>query len=57
VDSVLADGIATSDQVAGGRVYATWEVGQAVCDALGHHATASAEFQEHPFDARLVARG
>jgi 3-isopropylmalate dehydrogenase len=57
VDSVLAEGIATSDQVAGGRVYATWEVGQAVCDALGHHATAGAEFAEHPFEARLVARG
>jgi 3-isopropylmalate dehydrogenase len=57
VDSVLADGIATSDQVAGGRVYATWEVGQAVCDALGHHASAAGEFAEHPFEARLVARG
>jgi 3-isopropylmalate dehydrogenase len=57
VDSVLAEGIVTSDQVSGGRAYATWEVGQAVCNALGHHATAGAEFQEHPFEARLVARG
>jgi hypothetical protein len=54
---VLADGIATSDQVTGGRVYATWEVGQAVCNALGHSSTAGAEFAEHPFDGRLVARG
>jgi 3-isopropylmalate dehydrogenase len=57
VDSVLANGIATSDQVSGGRVYATWEVGQAVCDELGHSSTAGAEFAEHPFDGRLVARG
>jgi 3-isopropylmalate dehydrogenase len=57
VDTVLAEGIATGDQVAGGRAYATWEVGQAVCDALGHHASAGAEFADHPFDARLVARG
>jgi 3-isopropylmalate dehydrogenase len=57
VDSVLANGIATSDQVSGGRVYATWEVGQAVCDELGHSSTAGAEFAEHPFDGKLVARG
>jgi isocitrate/isopropylmalate dehydrogenase len=57
VDSVLAEGIATADVVSGGRVYATWEVGQAVCDALGHHSSAAGEFAEHPFEARLVARG
>ena len=49
VDSVLAEGIATSDQVSGGRVYATWEVGQAVCDALGHHATAERRVPGAPF--------
>jgi 3-isopropylmalate dehydrogenase len=57
VDTVVAAGIATSDQVSGGRAYATWEVGQAVCDALGHHSSAGAEFADHPFDAGLVARG
>ena len=31
VDEVLAEGIATADQVSGGRAYTTWEVGQAVC--------------------------
>src|SRR5215210_4417993 len=39
VDDVLARGVATPDQVAGGRAYATWEVGQAVCDALADHAS------------------
>ena len=34
-----------------------WEVGKAVCDELGHSSTAGAEFAEHPFDGRLVARG
>ena len=56
VDDVLAQGLATADQVHGGRAYATWEVGQAVCDALEHHATGSAEFADHPFD-RVMARG
>jgi 3-isopropylmalate dehydrogenase len=56
-DTVLADGIVTGDQVAGGRMYATWEVGQAVCDALSHHASAAGEFADHPFDAHLVTRG
>jgi 3-isopropylmalate dehydrogenase len=56
VDSVQADGIATADQVAGGRAYATWEVGQAVCDALEHHASGGAEFADHPY-AETAARG
>jgi 3-isopropylmalate dehydrogenase len=56
VDEVLAEGLATADQVHGGRAYATWEVGQAVCDALEHHATGSAEFADHPF-GRVMARG
>jgi 3-isopropylmalate dehydrogenase len=49
VEDVGARGIATADQVSGGRAYATWEVGQAVCEALGHHATASAEFAASPY--------
>ena len=57
VDTVLADGIATADQVPGGRAYATWEVGQAVCDELRIHASAAGEFADHPFDAHLVTRG
>jgi 3-isopropylmalate dehydrogenase len=57
VDTVLSDGIVTGDQVSGGRVYATWEVGQAVCDALSIHASAAGEFADHPFDAHLVTRG
>jgi 3-isopropylmalate dehydrogenase len=56
VDEVLAQGLATADQVRGGRAYATWEVGQAVCDALEHHATGSAEFADHPF-GRVMASG
>ncbi|MGZ4431563.1 MAG: isocitrate/isopropylmalate family dehydrogenase, partial [Gaiellales bacterium] len=56
VDQVLAQGISTADQVTGGRAYATWEVGQAVCDALAHHATGGAEFAENPF-REVVARG
>jgi 3-isopropylmalate dehydrogenase len=49
VDDVLARGIATPDQVGGGRAYATWEVGQAVCSALAEHASASGEFADHPY--------
>ncbi len=56
VDQVLAQGISTADQVTGGRAYATWEVGQAVCDALAHHATGGAEFAENPF-REVVAGG
>ena len=56
VDEVLAQGLSTADQVRGGRAYATWEVGQAVCDALAHHASGSAEFADHPFD-RVMASG
>jgi 3-isopropylmalate dehydrogenase len=56
VDSVRADGVATADQVSGGRAYATWEVGQAVCDALAHHSSGGAEFADHPY-AEAGARG
>jgi 3-isopropylmalate dehydrogenase len=56
VDSVQAEGIATADQVSGGRAYATWEVGRAVCDALEHHASGGAEFADHPY-AETAARG
>jgi 3-isopropylmalate dehydrogenase len=56
VDEVLAQGLATADQVHGGRAYATWEVGQAVCNALAHHSSGSAEFADHPF-GRVMARG
>jgi len=49
VDEVLAQGTSTADQVSGGRAYATWEVGQAVCAALGHHASGGAEFQRNPY--------
>ena len=56
VDTVLADGVATADQVAGGRAYATWEVGQAVCDALGDHASDSGEFSDHPY-GEVLAHG
>jgi 3-isopropylmalate dehydrogenase len=56
VDSVLEQGIATADQIAGGRAYATWEVGQAVCDALSHHASDSGEFADHPY-GEVLARG
>jgi 3-isopropylmalate dehydrogenase len=57
VDQVLAQGVATADQVPGGRAYATWEVGRAVCDALSHHASGSAEFADHPFGRAVMARG
>jgi 3-isopropylmalate dehydrogenase len=56
VDSVLEQGIATADQIDGGRAYATWEVGQAVCDALEHHASDSGEFADHPY-GEAVAHG
>ena len=56
VDEVLAAGVATADQVHGGRAYATWEVGQAVCEALSHHATAGGEFGGNPY-REVVARG
>jgi 3-isopropylmalate dehydrogenase len=56
VDEVMAGGISTADQVEGGRAYATWEVGQAVCDALSHHATGGAEFERNPY-REVVARG
>ncbi len=56
VDSVLAAGISTADQISGGRAYATWEVGQAVCDALSHHASGGAEFADHPY-AESIAHG
>ena len=56
VDEVLADGISTADQVRGGRAYTTWEVGQAVCDALQHHSSGGAEFADHPF-AEMRAHG
>ena len=56
VDSVLERGISTADQIRGGRAYATWEVGQAVCDELEHHASGGAEFADHPY-AETAARG
>jgi 3-isopropylmalate dehydrogenase len=56
VDEVLAGGIATADQISGGRAYATWEVGQAVCEALKHHATGGAEFERNPY-REVAARG
>ena len=56
VDEVLAGGISTADQISGGRAYATWEVGQAVCEALKHHATGGAEFERNPY-REVVARG
>jgi 3-isopropylmalate dehydrogenase len=56
VDEVLAVGISTADQIAGGRAYATWEVGQAVCEALKHHATGGAEFERNPY-REVAARG
>ena len=45
-----------ADQIAGGRAYATWEVGQAVCEALKHHATGGAEFERNPY-REVAARG
>ena len=56
VDEVQRAGVATADQVAGGRAYATWEVGQAVCDALSHHSSGAAEFQRNPY-GEVIARG
>jgi 3-isopropylmalate dehydrogenase len=56
VDQVLAEGTATADQVLGGRAYATWEVGQAVCRALADHASGSGEFSANPY-GEVVARG
>ena len=56
VDEVLAAGISTADQVAGGRAYATWEVGQAVCEALSHHSSGGAEFERNPY-GEVAARG
>ncbi len=56
VDAVMARGVATVDQVQGGRAYATWEVGQAVCDELSHHASGGAEFADHPY-AEAAAHG
>jgi 3-isopropylmalate dehydrogenase len=56
VDEVLTAGVATADQVHGGRAYATWEVGQAVCEALSHHATAGGEFGGNPY-REVVAHG
>jgi len=56
VDEVLAGGISTADQISGGRAYATWEVGQAVCEALKHHATGGAEFERNPY-REVAARG
>jgi len=56
VDQVLAEGVATADQVSGGRAYATWEVGQAVCRALADHATGAGEFAGNPY-GEAVARG
>jgi 3-isopropylmalate dehydrogenase len=49
VDDVLASGTSTADQISGGRAYATWEVGQAVCEALAHHASGDAEFEGNPY--------
>ena len=51
---MLAEGIATADQISGGRAYATWEVGQAVCDALEHHATGGAEFAANTLTLRWL---
>jgi 3-isopropylmalate dehydrogenase len=56
VDEVLRAGISTADQVSGGRAYATWEVGQAVCDALAHHSSGAAEFERNPY-GEVIARG
>jgi 3-isopropylmalate dehydrogenase len=56
VDQVLAEGTATADQVSGGRAYATWEVGQAVCRALADHAHGAGEFAGNPY-REAVARG
>jgi 3-isopropylmalate dehydrogenase len=56
VDQVLAEGTATADQVSGGRAYATWEVGQAVCRALADHAHGSGEFAGNPY-REAIARG
>jgi 3-isopropylmalate dehydrogenase len=56
VDQVLAEGKATADQVLGGRAYATWEVGQAVCRALEDHAHGAGEFAANPY-REAVARG
>ena len=53
---MLAEGIATADQMRGGRAYATWEVGQAVCDALSHHSSGGGEFAENPY-REVAARG
>jgi hypothetical protein len=52
----MARGVATADQVQGGRAYATWEVGQAVCDELSHHSSGGAEFADHPY-AETAAHG
>jgi len=56
VDQVLGQGTATADQVSGGRAYATWEVGQAICRALADHAHGSGEFATDPY-GEAVARG
>ncbi|MFL6048197.1 MAG: 3-isopropylmalate dehydrogenase [Gaiellales bacterium] len=56
VDQVLAAGTATADQISGGRAYATWEVGQAICRALADHAHGSGEFAADPY-GEAVARG
>jgi 3-isopropylmalate dehydrogenase len=56
VDDVLAEGVATADQVHGGRAYATWEVGQAVCEAISHHASGGGEFAGNPY-GEVAARG
>jgi 3-isopropylmalate dehydrogenase len=56
VDQVLAEGTATADQVSGGRAYATWEVGHAVCRALADHASGGGEFAENPY-GEAVTRG
>ncbi len=53
-DAVLARGIATADQIHGGRVYTTWEVGQAVCAELSQHPTAGAEFADAPYSEPIV---
>ena len=45
-----------ADQVSGGRAYATWEVGQAVCRALADHAHGAGEFAGNPY-REAVARG
>jgi len=56
VDEVMSQGYATADQVSGGRAYATWEVGQAVCEALSHHSSGGGEFAANPY-REVIARG